>query len=97
MTSTDMEALAGVVVDAMKEALRPRDAKIIALEAKVAELDARGPGVEYKGVYVAGTIYPKGSAITRDGSLWLALRETTLVPGTSPTCWRLIVKSGTAR
>lgn len=64
------------------------------IEARTA--DARGPGVDYKGVFNPGTAYPKGSLVTKAGGLWLSLADTTRIPGSDPTQWKLVVKSGGA-
>ncbi|HEY2906890.1 MAG TPA: hypothetical protein VGJ29_13395 [Vicinamibacterales bacterium] len=95
----DLDAIADVLVRSIKAAIAPLKEKIAQLDATIADLEARDSGVsiEYRGIFAQGTVYPKGSACTRDGSLWLALRDTGLAPGTSPTCWKLIVKSGGAR
>jgi hypothetical protein len=87
--TNDWDAVAGVVVDAIKAAVAP-------LKARIADLETRTVGPEYKGTFEIGHAYSRGSLVTRGGGLWLALSDTTLTPGSSPTAWRLIVKSGGA-
>lgn len=51
------------------------------------------PVVLDKGVFVPGTAYEKGDAVTWGGSLWIAQEDTTDKPETSKA-WRLAVKRG---
>ena len=72
--------------------------QIKALEARIAELEAKPPTPEYKGIYEDGLVYPRGTLTTRAGSLWLATRETATTPGSGPASgWQLIVKNGAFR
>jgi hypothetical protein len=87
MKRSEMQTLVKSLAPAILEILKPLEAKIAALEAK--------PSVEYRGVHQTGTTYAEGNLITRSGSLWLALRETTQTPGQSGD-WRLVVKRGEA-
>lgn len=48
----------------------------------------------YRGVYVAGTGYAKGDAVTFGGSLWIAKDATKDRPGDGATAWQLAVKRG---
>lgn len=48
----------------------------------------------YRGVYVAGTGYIKGDAVTYGGSLWIARDGTKEKPGDGVTAWQLAVKAG---
>lgn len=48
----------------------------------------------YRGVYVAGTGYVKGDAVTYAGSLWIAREATKDKPGDGATAWQLAVKAG---
>lgn len=47
----------------------------------------------YKGVFAPDTGYRMADAVTWDGSLWFATRDTTTKPGTDDA-WRLAVKKG---
>jgi hypothetical protein len=67
-------------------------AEIVALRAKVEALEARPP-MTYRGVWRAG-LHPENSAVTSDGSLWIAMVPTEQKPGTDDSGWRLAVKSG---
>lgn len=97
MTTTDTEALADVIVAAVRAATAPILARCAALETRCSTLETRAPSPEYQGVYKAGTSYARGSLVTRNGGLWLALADTTLIPGSNPTAWRLVCKEGQAR
>lgn len=47
----------------------------------------------YKGVFEVNTGYRTADAVTWDGSLWFATRDTTTKPGTDDA-WKLAVKKG---
>lgn len=47
----------------------------------------------YREVYLTGSSYEMGDVVTYDGSMWVALRDTSAAPGKSPD-WRLAVKRG---
>ena len=83
-------------VERINDKNKERNARLDALEKRLAALESRGPSVEYKGVFTLGMTYPRGSLTTRDGGLWLALEDTTLQPGKGTSTWRLVVKSGHA-
>jgi hypothetical protein len=59
----------------------------------VKEFRYRVPGIIYREVWRDGT-YQAGDAVTRGGSLWIAMRETTTTPGAPNSDWRLAVKKG---
>ena len=82
------EQVADVVVEAIKMAVKPLQARIAALEAR--------PELKYAGVFEQGAAYREGVLVTRSGSLWMCLRETRAAHGSDPEKWRLIVKSGGA-
>ena len=70
---------------------RQRNAKIEALEAKVAELEQR----EYQGVWSDTRAYAKGASVTRQGSVWHSnVAENRSKPGEHPTAWTLKCKRG---
>lgn len=48
----------------------------------------------YKGVFVDGTAYDKGDAVTSGGSLWIARETTKNRPGEGSTAWQLAAKEG---
>ena len=78
---------------------RERNVRLDALEARLTGLEGKQsrPGVKWMGVHSVGSAYSEGALVTRKGSLWLALRDTTSVPGTSADSWKLVVKSGSLR
>jgi hypothetical protein len=47
-----------------------------------------------RGTYRAGMFCRKGSLVTAQGSLWIALRDTSDRPGEGSKSWRLAVKRG---
>lgn len=49
--------------------------------------------LQYCEVYQIGRQYEMGDVVTNDGSMWVALRDTSGSPGKSPD-WRLAVKRG---
>lgn len=62
------------------------------LESRLAEAESKSL-TNYRGVWRANEVYPKGVFVTHRGSLWHAESTTDEKPGTSPA-WRLAVKSG---
>ena len=66
-----------------------------ALQARIVQLEQQPPSPHYKGVFQEEKTYSRGSMVTKAGGLWLALENTTQVPGRSAD-WRLVVKSGEA-
>jgi hypothetical protein len=86
-------AVETAIVETLVAILRPLKQEIAALRAQVAELEAR-PALKYLGVFRDdGRKYSEGSAVTHDGSLWIALKATTERPNGSAD-WQLAVKSG---
>jgi hypothetical protein len=58
------------------------------------ELAAYG-ALRYSGVWRAPETYKVNAICTHNGSLWLALTDSSAVrPGTAPGVWRLIAKGG---
>jgi hypothetical protein len=47
----------------------------------------------YKGVYENGSRYVRGNFVTKNGSVWACLQNTSQVPGESSD-WQLAVKHG---
>ena len=82
-----MDQLTDQLIEVLKTVIGP-------LKARIAELEARPVGPEYAGVYTDGKSYARGSLVSKRGGLWLALTETARAPGSDPTHWRLVVKSG---
>jgi len=81
-------------VKQMNEQNKTRNARIEALEKRVAELEAR-PVVKDAGVWRAGTVYDAGAIVSHDGSAWIC-RATHSAGGDqpSPDCFRMFVKRG---
>jgi integrin beta 3 len=52
------------------------------------------PMMVYRGVFVEGTAYDKGDAVTFGGSLWIARETTKNKPGDGSTAWQLAAKEG---
>jgi hypothetical protein len=72
------------------------DAATAPLEARIAELEQRPIGLDYKGVYVKGRSYSKNMGVSHAGSIWVAVREyPEKEPGQPHSGWRLAVKRGT--
>jgi len=69
--------------------------KRLALEARVAELEAR-PELRHCGIWKPNTRYRECNLTTHRGGLWLAKRANRSRPGESDA-WALIVKSGHAQ
>ncbi|MBB4194879.1 transposase [Rhizobium aethiopicum] len=68
-------------------------AKLKALSARISELEAGG--VRYAGIWQRALPYRKGSVVTSDGAMWIALADTPegVVPGSDPSIWQLAAKS----
>lgn len=81
--------------ESMNERNKERNAKITALEEKIAELEARPAGMPYKGIWSPGEAYREGELATLAGSLWHCRALTYSRPGTDST-WQLCVKKGQA-
>lgn len=80
----------------INEKNKKRNARLDALEARLAVIEAR-PDVEYRGVFTIGKTYEPGHLVTRNGALWLCTSGcTTTQPSADPSRWKLIVKSGGA-
>jgi hypothetical protein len=70
------------------EELRKRDLRI-------AELESRPVGLDYKGVWKPGMTLHKNAGVTHAGSIWVATRDNpTAEPGTPNSGFRLAVKKG---
>ena len=84
--------LLGTIANTVKAVKKRPDA----LEARVKQLERQPPSPHYAGTYEQEKAYNCGALVTRSGGLWLALQDTTQMPGRSDK-WKLIVKSGEAR
>jgi hypothetical protein len=73
---------------AVAEELRKRDLRI-------AELESRPVGLDYKGIWKPGMTLHKNAGVTHAGSIWVATRDSpTAEPGTPNSGFRLAVKKG---
>jgi hypothetical protein len=64
-------------------------------DARIAELEARPVGVDYKGVYRKGCSYTRNQAVSHQGSLWIAVKDyPEKEPGEPNSGFRLSVKKG---
>jgi hypothetical protein len=91
----NFESIADGLVQ-MNERNKERNAKIAALEAKVAELEARPVGgVQDAGVWKSGTSYAAGDIVTHGGAAWIC-RSAHVSTGVTPSHdhFRLFVKAG---
>lgn len=91
MSARPKRSLWKVLVDEMVGSLHGRlkaqDARIAALERRIAEF-------KYCGVWRGGAVYRQHNSVTDGGSLWICVsEETTQRPGDGPD-WRLAVKRG---
>lgn len=87
--------MAALIAD-IKVRLAERDARLHGIEVRLRTLEEQPPksvGIEWHGVYEDGRQYETGTLVTRSGSLWLATRRTSGVPGTE-AAWKLCVKNG---
>ena len=62
---------------------------------RVKALEARS-AVRHGGVYVEGKVYRENSLTTRNGGMWITLRDTRDSPGSQSGGWQLVVKAGKA-
>jgi hypothetical protein len=78
------------------ELLAERDARIEALERRLAEVEARATkaaGIQYRGVWHEKASYVQNDAVTYSGSMWVALEDGPGQPGRDEG-WQLAVKRG---
>lgn len=90
------KALGPVVAKHIREGVRPVAERCDVLEREVQHVKSSQVTLAdaYKGIWsVSFDPYPRGSAVTSNGSLWLARTDTKAKPGASDD-WQLIVKRG---
>ena len=86
-------ALAIDTRDFVSRALAPRDARLDAIETRLAELEAR-PVVTYKGVWAGDLSYGHGDLVTCNGNIWHSnVHANRAKPGEHPH-WTLAVRKG---
>src|SRR5690606_34862369 len=81
------------VNDALADLVAALKVKLDAMQARLDALEGRG--LEYLGTHQRAQPYRRGSAVTHDGSLFIAVRQVAEgeVPGKSDG-WQLAVKRG---
>jgi hypothetical protein len=73
--------------------IKPLKDRIAKLEGQIDEL--RANGFKYAGVYQRAVRYTKGTVVTFDGSMFVAVKDTQPAQGPlTSDCWQLAVKSG---
>lgn len=63
------------------------------VEKRFADVQTRSLADYHKRTYEKGTSYKRGDLAVWDGTTWLAMSDTTAVPGTSPD-WQQFAKKG---
>jgi hypothetical protein len=96
MKTLDSEAIADVIVQTLKDVIAPRDACLVALEARLAALEQK-PFVTFLGTFERGTAYDAGAAVVHKSALWICKTATSGEPGQDFIGWQLAVKRGDAR
>jgi hypothetical protein len=83
------------LVGAIRDLFGRQAATIAALERRVATLEARPLGIQYKGLWDADVDYQTDEAVTFHGSLFVAIAPSSNVkPEGAEGVWRLAVKRG---
>ena len=84
----DYQNLGEMTGKAIKDAVAP-------LEKRIAELESRPAGLDYKGIYKPEYSYAKNAGVTHAGSIWVALKDLPpKEPGDANSGWQLAVKKG---
>jgi hypothetical protein len=93
---SDLQSLADELADATKEfvsrMLASRDSRLATIEQRVKALEATSLP-KWCGIWTQKD-YAAGNLVTRSGSLWVALADTSDRPGDGGSAWRLVVKRG---
>jgi hypothetical protein len=95
MTKKSLQTWARVgagIAEHVRQYVGVRDARIEALERRIAELEAR-KALDYAGTWSSGTASKAGSFYTDRGSIWFCRGATVSRPGESAH-WQLACKSG---
>lgn len=85
----DAEALGKVIGVVIREMLKPVRERLDALEKQTTER-----GIRFKGFWSAGMTARLGDAVTNDGSLWIAVRDTDEAPTAMSPDWCLCARKG---
>jgi hypothetical protein len=88
--SFDGKAFGAEIVSAVKDYIRRR---VEPLEERIAALESHG--IKYAGAYQRAVSYRRGTVVTSDGAMWVALRDTTEGerPGKVHDAWQLSAKA----
>jgi hypothetical protein len=89
MSPEQVRELGGAILECIERAFNAATAHTNALEARVAELEARQ--LKYLGVWRDAPHLP-GNLVTHAGALWHCWKATTTRPGTSDD-WQLTGKT----
>ncbi len=79
-----------VAQTALIKRLKPR---LEALEKEVADLRVKSLADAFRGTWMPGTVFARGSLAVHDGSLWLAMVDSSEKPGASGD-WKMVTKRG---
>jgi hypothetical protein len=99
MTGSASEVFVRTIVSSLRksnktEALKDFASMCVALSQRIERLEKR-PELKYLGVWNSEHDYPECSAVTFDGSIWIAaISSKGLRPGDGSQAWRLAVKRG---
>ena len=90
-----MDVIATVLGNTIVKAFAPIKTRIEALEQALEAQKAAGPNLAdaFRGGWMPGSVYARGSLTVHDGSLWLALVDSDQKPGATDA-WRLVTKKG---
>ena len=82
----DVEDVAEVFGDAIREAIEPLRKRIDRLEER---------GVKYVGTWQKAADYARGDVVTDQGSMWVCLKDgqTGSRPSNAPDAWQLSAKA----
>ena len=101
--SLDGKAFGREIVELVKgyvdRVLAPRDARVVALDARLKAVEEcvnkiDGRGIRYCGVYQRAQFYERGDVVTSAGGCWIALRDVDPTEAPGSAAWQLAVKGG---
>jgi hypothetical protein len=94
MSHIDPANFANLIAQAIKMAAEPLAARIKALEAKIATLEAQPKAMQWCGVWRdGGATFEKNDVVTCDGSVWICKQQTTAKPGTDDgQSWQMMLR-----
>jgi len=92
-----LELVADLFIETLQKTLAgPRvDGRFQVIEARLSALEKK-PHLKFRGVHETGRAYAPGDAVTRSGSLWVCMADTTGTPGDDYVGWKLAVTRGAA-